>query len=165
MTVPAWMRTRLADFRARINRHVRKQIHVVAELGIVADKIAALQNRIRANFHALADDAMRSDVRGRINLRGLRDDRRRMNSGGKFLFWEKQCQRLGERDAGVRHADQDFFRGRKPLVGDDGGGGALLGAGEIILVFGKSQVAGLRAFGGRKAFQRRRRRRQPLRLQ
>ncbi len=76
-----------------------------------------------------------------------------MNSGGKFLFWEKQRERLGKGDAGVRHANQDFFRRRKPLIGDDGGGGALLGSGEIILVFGKSQVAGLCAFGGSEAFQ------------
>ena len=96
---------------------------------------------------------MRSDVRGRINLRGLSDDRRRMNSSGEFRFRKKQRERLGEGDAGIRHADQDFFRGGKPFVGDDGGGGALLGAGEIFLVFGESQVAGLRAFGGREAFQ------------
>ena len=143
----------MADFRARINCHVRKQIHVVAELRIVADKIAALQNRVRANLHALAHGAMRPDVRRRINFRGFGDDRRRMNSGGEFRFREKQRERLGEGDAGVRHANQDFFCGRKPFLGDDGGGGALLGAGEIILVFGKGQVAGLRTFGGREAVQ------------
>ena len=38
-----------ADFRARINRHVREQIHVVAEFGVVADEIAALQNGSRAD--------------------------------------------------------------------------------------------------------------------
>ena len=59
----------LADFRARINRHVRKQIHVVAELGVVADEIAALQDRPRTDLHALANDAIRTDVRARINLR------------------------------------------------------------------------------------------------
>ena len=96
---------------------------------------------------------MRADVRGRINLRGRGDDGGGMNSGGEFLFREKQRERFGKCDAGVRHANQDFFRGRKALVGDDGGGGALFGAGEIILIFGEGEVAGLRALGGREVFQ------------
>ena len=79
----------VSDLRARINRDVWKKIHVVAKLRIVADKISGLQNGTRADFHALADDAMRPDVRARINLRGFCDDGARMNSCGEFLFWKK----------------------------------------------------------------------------
>ena len=43
--------------------------------------------------------------------------------------------------------------GFEPFIRDDGGGGALFGAGEVILVFGERQVADLRGFGGRKVFQ------------
>src|ERR1019366_6780570 len=49
----------LADFRMRINGDVRKQIHLVAEIGVVTDEVAALQDRPRANLYALADDTMR----------------------------------------------------------------------------------------------------------
>ncbi len=132
--------------------HVREQIHVFAELGIIAEKIAGLQNRIGADFHALADGAMRANVRGRINLRGGGDDRRRVDSSGEFLFGKEEREGLCKRDASVRHADQDFFCGRKAFVGDDGGGGALLGAGEIILIFREGDVAGLRTFGRREVF-------------
>ena len=94
-----------ADFRVRINRHVRKQVHVVAEPGIVTDKIAGLQDRPRADFHALADDTMRPDVRGGVHLRARRNDRRGMNSGGLGAFGKKQRHGLGERDAGIRHSN------------------------------------------------------------
>src|SRR5208282_2464870 len=52
----------IPDFRARINRHIREQVHVLAEFGIVADEISALQDRPRADLHALADGALRSDL-------------------------------------------------------------------------------------------------------
>ena len=39
-----------ADFRARINRDVRKQVHVLAQLGIVADEIAGLQDATARRF-------------------------------------------------------------------------------------------------------------------
>ena len=95
---------------------------------------------------------MRADVRRRIYLRGSGDDSGGVNSGGEYLFRKKQRERPGEGDAGVRHANQDFFRGRKTLVGDDGGGGALFGAGEIILIFGEGEVAGFGGVGGREVF-------------
>ena len=94
-----------ADFRVRINGDVRKQVHVVAELRIVADTIAGLQDRPRADTHAFADDTMRSDVRGGVHFGARRNDGRWMNSGGVSSFGKKQRHGLGERDAGVGHAD------------------------------------------------------------
>jgi hypothetical protein len=92
-------------------------------------------------------------VHGRVNLRGFCDDGGRMNSGGKFLFREKQRERLRKRDPRVRDLNEDFFCGRKFLVGDDGGRGAFFCAGEIIFIFGEGEVAGLRVFGKRETFQ------------
>ena len=43
--------------------------------------------------------------------------------------------------------------GLEPFIRNDGGGGALFSAGEEILVFGESEVAGLGGFGGRKVLQ------------
>ena len=143
----------IADLSARINRDVRKQIHFLAELRIIADKISGLQNGTRADFHALADDAVRPDVRCRVNVRGCRDDSGRMNSGGKFVFGKKQRENFRECDPRVRNLNQDFFCGRKSFVGDDRGRGAFFCAGEIIFIFGEGEVAGLRGFGGRETFQ------------
>ena len=84
-----------ADFRFRINGDIRKQVHVVPELRIVADTSAGLQDRPRADAHAFADDTMRSEVCGGVHLRARRNDGRWVNSGGEFLFRKKQ-----------RHADR-----------------------------------------------------------
>src|SRR5258706_2103927 len=100
----------LADFRARINGDVREKIHVITEPGIIADKIAALQNRARADAHAFADDAMRPDMGAGVNLRGGCDDGRRMDAGSGFLFRKKQQEHLGKGDPGVGHADQYLVR-------------------------------------------------------
>ena len=144
----------LADFRVRINGDVRKQVHVVAEITVVADKIAALQDRPRADFHAFADDTMRPDVRAGIHLRAGGHDCRGMNSGGIGSFGKEQRHGLGERDAGVGHADQNFPGGFKAVVGDDCGRRALFGADEIVLIFGERKVARLGVVGGSKAFER-----------
>ena len=96
---------------------------------------------------------MRADVRRRIYLRGSGDDSGGMNSGGKFLFREKQRERLGKGNAGVRHANENFLRRIKPLVGDDGGGRAVFGPRKKLLVFREGQVAGLGAVSGREAVQ------------
>ncbi len=101
----------VADLRARIKSDVGKQVHVLAELRIVADGISGLQNGTRADGHAFADDAMRPDVRGRVNFCGRRDDGGRMDSCGEFLLGEKQRDGLGGSDAGIGHADDDFLRG------------------------------------------------------
>src|SRR5208282_290088 len=90
---------------------------------------------------------------GGINLRAGRDDGRGMNAAGKSSFREKQCHGLGEGDPRVRHANQDFFRRGKALVRDDGGGGAIYGAVEKVLIFGKSEVAGSGGVGRGKAFE------------
>jgi hypothetical protein len=137
-----------------VSGDIRKQVHVVAEIGVVADKIAGLQDRPRADAHAFADDTMRPDVRAGVNLRARRNDGRGMNSGGVGSFGEKQRHGLGERDAGVGHADQDFPGGFETVIGDDGGCGALLGQGEIVLIFGERQVAGFGAGGVSKARER-----------
>ena len=108
-------------------------------------QIAGLQDRPRADAHAFADDAMRPDVRGGIHFGARRNDGRRVNSGGEFPFGKKQRHGLGERDAGIRHANQNFPVGFETAIGDDGRCGALLGQGEIILVFGKCEVAGFGA--------------------
>ena len=105
----------LADFCARINRHVRKQIHVVAQFGIVADKIAGLQNRPRAYFHAFADDTMRSDVRARVNLRARCDDRGRMNAGGEFLFGKNSAMALANAMRALGTRIRIFFADLKRL--------------------------------------------------
>ena len=101
-----------ADFRARINHNVREQIHVVAEFGVVADEIAALQNGPRADAHAFADNTVRTDVRGGINLRARRDDSRGMNAGGESPFRKKKRHHFGEGDARVRPRESRFFSTR-----------------------------------------------------
>src|ERR1019366_3495848 len=144
----------LADFRAWINGDVWKQVHLLAEPGVVPDEVAALQDRPRADFHAFADDTMRPDVRAGVNLCARRNDRRGMNAGGIGSFGKEQRHGLGESDAGVGHADQNFPGGFKAVVGDDGGRRALFGADEIVLIFGEREVARLGAVGGSKAFER-----------
>src|SRR5208282_1364972 len=84
----------LADFRVRINSDVRKQIHVVGQLAVVADKIAGLQDRPRADAHALADNTMRPDVRAGVHLGARRNNRRRVNSGGVGSFGKNSAMAL-----------------------------------------------------------------------
>ena len=65
-----------------------------------------------------------------------------MNPGGEFLFREKQREGLGKGNAGVWHADENFHRRVEAGIGNDGGGGALFGAGEEVFIFGEGEVAG-----------------------
>ena len=125
----------LADLGAGIKRDVRKQIRFVTEHRIRADGIAGLQNHLRAQLHAFAHDAMRPDVRRRINLCPGRDHGGWMDAGGKFRFGKKHRQRLGERDARIRHADDNFLHRGRILSGDDRRGGAVFSGGKKICRF------------------------------
>ena len=122
----------LADFGARINRDVRKQIHFVSKRGIVADKISRLQYAARAGSsqYAFAHHAMRPDVRGRVHRRAGGDGGQPMDAGGPHGFGKKKRERLGKGNAGIWHANENFLRRVETLVGDDGRGGAGFGTRE-----------------------------------
>ena len=97
---------------------------------------------------------MRTDVRRRVNLRARGDDCRWMDARRKFRLREKDGERLRERDARIRHADEGFLLGGKFFGRDDGCGRTGLGGGKIFGRFGKSEVAGLRAIDHGKARER-----------
>jgi hypothetical protein len=102
-----------ADLRAGINRDVRKINSSRRRCTeSVADEIAGLQNHAFAPIFTRSPiDAMRADVGGRVNLRtrgdgGGRDGCPATNIGSG----KKHRQRLGEREARIRHADDNFLR-------------------------------------------------------
>ncbi len=92
-------------------------------------------------------------MRSGINLSRSGNNCGRMNSGGEFLFREKQRQRLGKGHARVGNTNQDFLRRIETLVSDDGSGGALLGFSKIFFIFREGEIAGLRVFRLREIFQ------------
>src|SRR6266700_5996630 len=76
-----------------------------------------------------------------------------MDAGRKSRFGEKQRKDFGKGDAGVGHPNQNFPAGRERSVNNNGPGSALIGAREIVFVFGEREVARLSAVGGGKTGQ------------
>ena len=97
---------------------------------------------------------MWADVRRRVNLRGRGDNGGRMNAAGKFGFGEKHCERLGESNARIFHADDNFPGRRRIFPGDDGGGRTIFGGGKKLVGFSKSKVAKFCGVGAGKAGER-----------
>ena len=60
-----------------------KRLTFLAEQAVGADMVEALQHGARADPYLLAQDAIRSDVGGRIDPRAGRHNRRGMDAGGK----------------------------------------------------------------------------------
>ena len=93
-------------------------------------------------LHALADDAMRTDVRGGINLRAGRDDGRGMNAGGEGSFRERTAPcALAKAMRAFGTRIRIFFAEVKRLSAMMAVAALCLGAREKVLIFGKSQVA------------------------
>ena len=76
-----------------------------------------------------------------------------MNAGGRAGSGKNRRHGAGKCDAGVGDTNQNFLRRGEALVRNDGGGGALFGASEVVFVFGKGEVAGLGTVGGGEAFE------------
>ena len=70
-----------------------------------------------------------------------------MHTGGEGRLGEEQREHLGKGHARIGHADQGLAAGAVGTVHQDGGSGALFGAGEVTLVLGEGQVARLGAVG------------------
>src|SRR5438105_4948578 len=68
-------------------------------------------------------------------------------------FRKKKPQHSGKRNPRIGHANQGLFPGSKWPVNDDGGGRALFGAGEIVLVLGEGEIARLGAVSGSEPFE------------
>ncbi len=140
----------MTDLRPRINHDVWEQAHVLANLTVPADMVAAHEHGTRAEPHARAQHAIRPDARRGINLRRGINHRARMNAGRLLVRREKERQDPGHGHARVSHADEDFLRRRKRFRYEDGGGPALFGSGEVGFLLSESEVAGPGTVGGRK---------------
>ena len=101
----------VADLGAGIERDVGEEVDVLAEQAVGADVVEALQHRARADPHLLAQDAIRPDVGGRINLGAGRHNRRGMDAGGEGRLGKEQREDFGKGDAGVGHADEGLAAG------------------------------------------------------
>src|SRR5439155_9626887 len=146
----------MADFRARIERHIREQIDFLAKLAICAYEIAPLQYRARPDPGILAHETRGSDVGGGIHLRGAGDNGSRVNARCESGLREEQREYFSKRDPGMGDPDQGLAAGSERPLDDDRSGGTLFGPHEIIVIFRKSQVAGLGAISRREAFQHQR---------
>src|SRR5512133_2022030 len=131
----------VAHFRARVKRYVRKQVAVLGDVAIGPDMIASLQYRARAYTDTLPYHAVRANVCRWVDRGRFRNHGSRMHTGGKAGFWEEKRQNLCEGDARVCDA-YHRFPGGEIAVHNDCSGSALIGPGEIVLVFGKGEVAG-----------------------
>ena len=138
----------VADFSAGIERDVGKEVDVLAQQAIRANAVKGLQHGSRADPHPLAQDAIGPDVGRRVHLGAGWDDRRGVNAGGEGRLGEEQRQGFGKSNAGIGHADEGLAAGGDQSVNNDGGCGALLGPGEVIIVLGKSKVTRLGAVRG-----------------
>ena len=145
---PSPERLMLMHFLTRIDGHVREQVRIVAHGAVGAEVISALQDNARTKDGAFTYDAVRSDVRGGVNFGRGGDDGGGVDTGRKLRFGEKQRQHLGERESGIRHADQNFTARQNGFSHEHGGRGAGFGFGKIIFVLGEGEVAGLCGFGG-----------------
>ena len=143
----------LAEFGFGIQRDVGEQHCACADFTIVAHVIARVKNCAARDLCAFTDNAVRPDISAHVNLRRARNDCAGVNSCGQRGFREEECEHFGESDAGILHADQHFAGGGSQVAADDdGGGSALLGACKKLIVFSKSQIAGLGNIGLGEAF-------------
>jgi hypothetical protein len=138
----------LAKFRARIKRDVGEQHDLLAQSAIRSDEIAAMQGDARSDPRSFADNAVRSDVRGGINLSGRRHNRRRVDPCRQPRFGEEDSQCFGEGYARVGNSNQDFGSRDRLAVNNDGRSSTLLSTHEVTFVFSERQIAGLSAVGG-----------------
>ena len=140
----------VSDLRPRINDNVGEQANVVTNLAVAADVVATHEHRPGAKPCACAHHATRSDMRRWINLRRTGNDRARMDAGRRLIRREKERQHPGHGHPRITHADEDFLRWPERFRHENGSGLALFGGGKIGFFFGKGEIAGASAVGGRE---------------
>ena len=74
-----------------------------------------------------------------------------MNADRRLFRRKKKRQHPGHGHPRITHADENFFRGRECFRHKNGRGLAFFGGGEMGFLFGKGQIAGTGAIGGREA--------------
>ena len=106
--MPAWIVTRWPMLCLPIEHHIRKQAYVISELAIRTQVVATHEDGARAHPHPRAQDAIRPDVRGRIDLGRVGDDGAGMDALRVFLRREEKGQHPGQSHPGVRHTNEDL---------------------------------------------------------
>ena len=99
----------VADAGLRVNDDVGKQAHVIADLAVPAEVVAAQQHGASAQFGPRANHAVRPDVRRGINLGRGGDARARMNAGGRLVRRKEEREHPGDGDARIRHTNEDLL--------------------------------------------------------
>src|ERR1035437_2833697 len=147
----------VADLGGGIERDIGEDVNVLAEQTVSADVVETLQHRARRDPHLFAQDAIRPDVGGRIDVGAGRHNRRGMYAGGEDRLGEEKREGFGKRDAGGGHENDGLAARSAGTVNDDRRRGALLGPGKVILGLGKSELAWFGAIRGGKAVAHQRR--------
>src|SRR5664280_1778681 len=110
----------VSDRGAGIDDDVWKKVDLFAEAAVRADMIGALQNAARADNGIVADDTIRTDMRGGVYFCRRGDDRGAMDGLGKIGLWKKKPEYFCERHARIRHLDQHLVFGLKRRVHNNG---------------------------------------------
>ena len=109
--------------------------------------IAAHQDRTRPDLHALADDAIRSDMRAGIHLRGGRDPGAGIDARPDIRRAGKNSGRiLAKAIRGLVTRITTFREEVKRPETEDGRGLALLRGQELRRLFRKGEIAGPGSF-------------------
>ena len=144
----------VSNLGARVENGVRKEGHIVADLGVASNVVSAQEHGAGADPDARADDAAGSDVGGGVNLRGRRDARAGVDAKRGFVRRKERGQDAGDGDAGIGHADENLGRRGERAGDEDGGGGAGFGGDEVRFLVGEGEVARTREVGGGETCQR-----------
>lgn len=94
----------VAEDRSRIKDHLGEQANVFPEASLAGEVVSAHEHGARADPHALADQAMRPDVRRGINLRRGDDPRGGINARGERLRRKERREQPRQRHAGIGDA-------------------------------------------------------------
>ena len=137
--------------RAFAEDDVWKNARICADAGAGEDVVAAHEHGARADGDALADDAVRADVRAGIDLRGVGDACACINARHEVLRGMEKREHFCKCDARIRDADDGLARGCEWRGRKDGRGVALLGGEELRLLFREGEVARARGGGGGEA--------------
>ena len=126
---------------------------IVADPTFAPNVIASHEDGACSDFCLRADNAMRSDIGGTVNLCRWIDDGARMDAFGMFLRWEKEWQHSRHGYTRIRYTNDDFFRRSKIVTNQYRRGRTLLCRGKVGLFLGKREIASLGVIGRREAGQ------------
>jgi hypothetical protein len=140
-----------AHLSAWVEHDAGVELGVGADGAVGPDMVGAMEDAAWAEAGLFADHAVGADVGGGVDGGGGSDECGGVDAGCWCRFREEEGQDLGEADAGVGDTDEGFWGRAVVLVDEDGGGGALAGAGEVSGVFGEGKVARPRFIGGGEA--------------